>query len=99
MPGLRDRRVLSRQDLATLENYCLTIGMIRASQRMIADEGAMVDTRGGEKKRHPAHQTLFQGLTESRRLAAELGLTPASRSKAVAMPADGDADDLADLDL
>lgn len=96
VPGLRERKTITRNDLQVLESYCLACGLVRSSQKIIAAEGDMVVTTRGEKKRHPAHQTLFQALTESRRLAAELGLTPASRNKA---PIAEDDDDLSDLDL
>jgi P27 family predicted phage terminase small subunit len=78
-----------------LETYCLAAGTVRRMQAVISAEGDHVQ---GEKgvRRHPAFQTLFQALTESRRLAAELGLTPASRNKA---PIAEEEDDLSDLDL
>lgn len=95
-PGLAERQTLTPQDMGVLESYCLAAGMIRSSQKLIAAEGEMVENARGEMKRHPAYQTLFQSLTESRRLAAELGLTPASRNKATPAKAD---DDLAGFDL
>lgn len=95
-PGLRQRKTLTKEDLAILESYCLAAGTVRRMQATIAAEGDMIETTRGEKKRHPAFQTMFQSLTESRRLAAELGLTPASRNKAPVTEGD---DDLADLDL
>lgn len=96
VPGLAERKTLTVEDMATVESYCLACGMVRSSQKLIAAEGEMVDDGRGVKKRHPAHQTLFQALTESRRLAAELGLTPASRSKAATTD---DMGDLAIFDL
>ena len=97
VPGLRDRKVVTKQDLGILESYCLAVGTVRRMQTTIAAEGDMVTNDKGDTKRHPAFQTMFQALTESRRLAAELGLTPASRNKAAAT--EGNDDDLADLDL
>lgn len=96
-PALKERRTLTRADLPILESYCLALGTVRRMQAVIAAEGDHVVTDNG-RRRHPAFQTMFQALTESRRLAAELGLTPASRSKATAMD-EGAADDLADFDL
>jgi P27 family predicted phage terminase small subunit len=97
VPGLRARKTLTREDLPMLEAYCLAAGTVRRMQATIAAEGDHITDEKGSTRRHPAFQTMFQALTESRRLAAELGLTPASRSKAAAT--DGSDDDLADLDL
>ncbi|MBI1209664.1 MAG: phage terminase small subunit P27 family [Azospirillum sp.] len=97
VPGLRQRKTLTREDLPMLEAYCLASGTVRRMQATIATEGDMVTNDKGDQKRHPAFQTLFQALTETRRLAAELGLTPASRCKAAATGTDDD--DLSDLDL
>lgn len=92
MPSLIARRVLTDADMGTVEQYVTAAGLVKRSQSIISAEGDMVDGR-----RHPAFQTMFQALTESRRLAAELGLTPASRNKTPSRePVD---DDLADLDL
>jgi P27 family predicted phage terminase small subunit len=95
VPILRERRTMTKADLQILESYCLAVGKVRSSEKLIAAEGEMIDSKHG-RKRHPAFQTLFQSLAESRRLAAELGLTPASRNKA---PIAEGADDLSDLDL
>jgi len=81
LPSLIKRKVLTDTDMGTVEAYCLAAGTVRRSQATIAREGDTVETNTGTK-RHPAFQTMFQALTEQRRLAAELGLTPASRMKA-----------------
>lgn len=96
LPGLLARKVLTREDLPMLEAYCLAAGTVRRMQATIAAEGDTIADDKGGKRRHPAFQTMFQALTESRRLAAELGLTPASRGKAAATEGD---DDLEGLDL
>jgi P27 family predicted phage terminase small subunit len=93
--ALKGRRTMTKADLPMLEAYCLAAGTVRRAQALIAAEGDLVTTKNGTR-RHPAFQTLFQAMTESRRLASELGLTPASRNKA---PATEDDDGLADLDL
>jgi P27 family predicted phage terminase small subunit len=82
IPDLVGRQVIKSADLASLENYCFAIGTIKRCQKQIATDGETVKARDGGFKRHPAFQTINQMMTESRRLAAELGLTPASRHKA-----------------
>ncbi|TWB19200.1 phage terminase small subunit P27 family [Nitrospirillum bahiense] len=96
VPALKDRRTITKADLPMLEAYCLAAGTVRRAQATIAAEGDIITTDKGGSRRHPAFQTLFQALTESRRLASELGLTPASRNKAA--PSESD-DELGDLDL
>lgn len=91
MPELLKRRTTTSLDLTTVEHFCLAAGMVRNATRTLAEEGEML-----EGKRHPAHVTLFQALTESRRLAAELGLTPASRAKAETLAAE-ESDELAGM--
>ena len=93
MPELVERKTLTPADMGIVEQYATASGLVRRSQAAILKEGDLVDGR-----RHPAFQTLFAAMTESRRLAAELGLTPASRNKAAAMTGEAD-DDLAALDL
>jgi P27 family predicted phage terminase small subunit len=96
IPGLSARRTVTKEDLTVLESYCLAVGLVRSATATLAREGETLPTKAGGEKRHPAYQTLFQAMTESRRLAAELGLTPASRNKA---PVTEAADDLSSLDL
>lgn len=79
-PALVARRVLTEEAMATLEQYCLAVGAIREAQAAISRDGMLVDTPRG-KRRHPAFQVIGPMLTESRRLAAELGLTPAARAR------------------
>lgn len=95
LPSLIKRRVLTDTDIAVVEAYCLAAGTVQRSQATIGREGDT--TEAG--KRHPAFQTMFQALTEMRRLAAEIGLTPASRMKAGKAPEgeEGYADPYSDL--
>lgn len=82
---LVDRRVLTDTTLATLTSYCLATGIVRSSTEAIDADGATCDG-----KRHPAFQNLFDAMRQARQLAAELGLTPTSRSK---IPEGADDDD------
>jgi P27 family predicted phage terminase small subunit len=88
MPVLVDRRVLSPADMAAVERYCEATGDVKIARARIKLDGDYVPNRLGELKRHPAFVTLKESTSESRRWAAELGLTPASRSRV----AEGDDD-------
>jgi P27 family predicted phage terminase small subunit len=91
-PVLVERRVLSAGDLHALERFCEAASDIVDARAAIAADGAYVLNRLDEKKRHPAFATLREATAESRRWSAELGLTPASRSRA-GVHEDSDAED------
>ncbi|KEP68523.1 terminase [Thioclava dalianensis] len=97
MPILAERRILSVADLGSLENYCLAIGQVREMQKLLANGGAVIVVEG-MPKRHPAVGIQADAMTRSRLLAAELGLTPVSRSRpAIREPDEGDDDDPLDI--
>ena len=79
-PVLRERRILTIADLGALENYCIALGTVREMERMIQTEGHVVKTESGLRK-HPAVAVQADAMNKSRLLAAELGLTPVSRSR------------------
>lgn len=83
-----ERQTLTEADLATFENYCLAVGTMRAAQRLLSAEGLV--TAAG--KRHPAFGIMNAAQTTQRLCAAELGLTPVSRSRP-AIRIDAEADD------
>lgn len=72
-----ERKTLTEADLATLENYCLAVGTMREARRVLNVEGLV--TAAG--KRHPAFGIMNAAQTTQRLCAAELGLTPVSRSR------------------
>ncbi|KFL30645.1 terminase [Devosia riboflavina] len=82
---ITERKTLTEADLATLENYCLATGTMRQAQRILNLEGLV--TAAG--KRHPAFSIMNAAQTTQRLCAAELGLTPVSRSRP-AVRDDGD---------
>lgn len=88
LPILIERRILTTADLGSLESYCTSIGAMRDAQRILNVEGLVLDG-----KRHPAFGILNAAQTTARLAAAELGLTPVSRSR----PAIRDEDDTDDL--
>jgi P27 family predicted phage terminase small subunit len=90
---LVERRVLSAADVHALERFCEAQADIADAREAIARDGAYVTNRLDELKRHPAFATLREATAESRRWAAELGITPASRSRAGVHEDSDDGDD------
>ena len=80
MPILAERRILTVADLGSLENYCIAIGTVREMERQLQADGHVIQTEQG-LKRHPAVGIQSDAMTRSRLLAAEIGLTPVSRSR------------------
>lgn len=96
MPELSKRRILTNADLGSLENYCIAIGQVRDMERLVGKEGHVVETARGPRA-HPAVRIQSDAMTRARLLAAELGLTPVSRSRP-AIRDDENDDDLSFLD-
>lgn len=75
--------------MGSLENYCTTIGQVREMERHLQEHGhvfeSFKDTEDGivstGMKRNPAVGIQSDAMTRARLLAAELGLTPVSRSR------------------
>lgn len=90
---INERKTLTEADLGTLESYCLATGNMRAAQRILNIEGLV--TAAG--KRHPAFGIVNAAQTTQRLCAAELGLTPVSRSRPAVRNDDGDDEELSNL--
>ena len=87
MPALVARRILTTADLGSVENYCVAQGRVRQVEKLIATanpDALPAMTRMQDK-----------AMTTARQLAAELGLTPVSRSRP-SIRDDGDDDSLLD---
>lgn len=80
VPVLVERRILTTGDLGSLENYCTAIGQIRDMEHLLQTQGHVIDI-DGVPKRNPAVGIQADAMTRARLLAAELGLTPVSRSR------------------
>lgn len=106
LPILVQRRILTTADLGSLENYCVAIGQVREMERHLQEHGAVFeafkDTDDGPislgMKRNPAVGIQSDAMTRARLLAAELGLTPVSRSRP-AIREDGDDDQFDPLNI
>lgn len=105
MPILVQRRILTTADLGSLENYCTAIGQVREMERHIQEHGHVLEVfkenEDGDMvclglKRNPAVGIQADAMTRARLLAAELGLTPVSRSRP-AVRDDDDDDALVDF--
>ena len=81
LPGLVSRGVITATDLANFENYCVAVGRVREIEHELQKEFSLPLCRAQDK-----------AIATARQLAAELGLTPISRSRsALAGNEDDDA--------
>lgn len=89
---LADMRVVTEADRATLAAYAVVYGRWSEAERMVAEKGMLV--LGVEKKpiQNPFLSVARQSLDQLIRLCAELGLTPSSRSRLQAAPAETETD-------
>jgi P27 family predicted phage terminase small subunit len=78
---IEERKTLTHADLGTLESYCCATGTVREMQRILNRDGAIVVAGTGLPKRHPALSAQNAAMQTARLCAAELGLTPVSRSR------------------
>ncbi|RNI21001.1 MULTISPECIES: phage terminase small subunit P27 family [Paracoccus] len=85
MPILTERRILTDADLGGLENYCICIGRIR-------DTEALIQAEADAEMMLKLIRVQDKAMASARQLAAELGLTPVSRSRP-AIREDEDSDD------
>ncbi|MGK7661957.1 MULTISPECIES: phage terminase small subunit P27 family [unclassified Marinovum] len=81
MPILVKRRILTDADLGSMESYCIAIGTVREMETHLQDHGHVLTDIEGRMKRNPAVGIQSDAMTRARLLAAELGLTPVSRSR------------------
>ena len=86
MPQLIARQIITRADLAGVENYCIAVGTVRQIAEGFAQADGMIDVKlFGVQNR---------AIGTARQLAAEYGLTPTSRARiGSAAPAALDDDD------
>jgi phage terminase small subunit len=82
MPELAKRRILTPADLGCLESYCIAIGRIREIELLLRAEIDLKLLRAQDKS-----------MVTARQLAAELGLTPVSRSRPAVRDNDDEGDD------
>jgi phage terminase small subunit len=88
LPALIERKILTVADLGSLESYCVAMGRVRQLEAMLQAEFDLKVLRAQDK-----------AIVTARQLAAELGLTPVSRSRPAVREAGDDDDDLSPLDI
>lgn len=93
---LNERRTLTTADLSSLVHYCTAVGQVAEAARILKNEGLTFSGASGPK-RHPAVAIRSDGMTQARQIAAELGLTPASRGRPGIRTGEGGGDGLGGL--
>lgn len=77
---LHARGLLHPDTMATLESYCVAVGLVRECEETMIREGRFITTEG-RTAAHPAYRVQMAAMREARLLATELGLTPHRRGK------------------
>jgi P27 family predicted phage terminase small subunit len=84
-PELIEKELLTVADMAAFTLYCLNVSRVVAAERLIAEEGMVVESFHGSKA-HPAVLIARQCGAEVRKFAQEFGLTPSARTRVKATP-------------
>tara|TARA_R110002051_G_scaffold235179_2_gene296629 strand:+ start:1526 stop:1939 length:414 start_codon:yes stop_codon:yes gene_type:complete len=94
-----ERKILTTTGLGIVETYILARWTVRECQKALAEHGPLTKTAHGMLKPNPAASILNKSTEAVARLGAELGLTPAARSKQGFQPKGGKASNGAPADL
>ncbi|MFG1332527.1 phage terminase small subunit P27 family [Xanthobacter autotrophicus] len=81
-PVLVQRRHLTQTDLGMVEGFCVAMGRVREIERELQKPGAVLDPR--------MVRLQDKALSTARQIAAEIGLTPVSRSRPAIIEDDDD---------
>ncbi|TGP88931.1 MULTISPECIES: phage terminase small subunit P27 family [unclassified Mesorhizobium] len=92
VPQLVADRKIAAHELSTVESYCVAVARMREAEAALQKHGLTFETGNGPKRR-PETTILKESIEAARRLAAELGLTPASRTKNKGGAVGNDEDD------
>jgi P27 family predicted phage terminase small subunit len=79
---LKTRKLLAKPMLGVLENYVRAVWTARLASAEIEKHGIFVNTAHQQLKANPATAVLKAAQGAVARFSAELGITPASRSRA-----------------
>ncbi len=78
---LAGRQLLTPAALGSVAAYLIARWQVGECVKAIQKDGAFVRTKGGEPKPHPAFGVMNKAQEIVARLAGELGITPAARSR------------------
>lgn len=94
-----ERKILTTPALGLLESYLIARWSVQEAQKAIAEHGVLTKTAHQMLKPNPACGLLSKSLEAVARLGAELGISPAARSKGQFQPKGGQRDQGAPPDL
>ena len=95
VPILQTMRVLSPVDMATLAAYCSAYSEMQQAEALVVEHGIIIVTTSGYAQQHPAVTIRRAARDQVRKLAAEFGLTPSSRTQVHVIPDDQGAGETA----
>lgn len=81
LPALVHAEKIAAHELPLFASYCSATARIDEAQAEIDKHGLLVTSATGELKRNPATTIQKEAIALQARLAAEFGVTPASRNK------------------
>ncbi len=99
VPALVKNRSIAAHELSTVESYCIAVARVRECEAIIQKQGLTHVSATGEIKRRPESSIIKESIEAARRLAAELGITPASRSKNKGGAVDTEDDEFSGMDI
>jgi P27 family predicted phage terminase small subunit len=81
LPALVRSAKIAAHELPLFQSYCSATARIDEAQAEIEKHGLLITSATGELKRNPATTIQKEAIALQARLAAEFGITPASRNK------------------
>ena len=82
-PELAGKAALKITDRTTLETFCTSYGMFRGAFEDVKKRGRVIVTKNGYEQENPSVNTMHKFMVLHNKCAAELGLTPSSRSRII----------------
>lgn len=90
---LMERGLLAESMTGVLASFVTSVWTVAECRKALAKDGFFIRTKTGEPKPHPAAGMLSKHVEIVARLGAELGLTPAARSRKALQGPEAPADD------